>query len=538
MGNGIILSPTTVLKSRLKAERVNLVLMLLGFAPLLVLFFTSLWNRSTYQFFPLALVGSGLLGWRVIKEQEILLTPARLPSIRLLSLTVVLLFLLAYVAWSPWLLFVAFLAALMALLWGMGGKPLLLAFLPALLVLLAILPPPFSFDQTITLWLRSLAMSVCCSLLDCFQVNYARDGNTMQLPGKQLFVEEACSGINSFILCNVLCLFWLLWQRRPLLWLVLALPVTSLFVILGNIIRITSGAVAYFFWRFDLLSGWKHETFGLFLLLSYCALIWSLEQLLVFLFFSVTSRARVAKGPPPPPSPSPAVLPAVLPAVEKPLPSLFGFGYVGGVLLLICLSSAAYRLHHLGAPKVIHELTNFRVASDFKLTLPQKLGDWERLNEGGGDLGLIETLGVHSVRWRFQYSGVLVGIAVDYPLDGFHDVAMCYRAGGWQVLSESKLLNVNTGEDLHGLKLMMQQSLRQGEVFQSVVDAQGAWLAPTSGFDSRFDVSQTTGFRIQLVVQSYAPLSAVSETSILALFVEARKLLIPQIVGEISKSKN
>ena len=529
MGNGIILSPAADFKSKLKAERVNLVLILLGFVPLLSIFLIQLWGRSTYQFFPLALVGAGLLAWRVIKEEKIFLSAAKLLSIRLFSLSAVILFLLSYWIWSPWLSFIAFLATLIALLWGLGGKSLLLTFVPALLMVLAILPPPFNWDQTLTLWLRSVAMDVCSALLDCFDVTFVRDGNTLQLPGKVLFVEEACSGINSFILCNVVCLFWLLWQRRPLRWLLLAMPATSLFVILGNIIRITTGAVGYFYWQVDLLTGWKHEVFGLVLLLGYCGLIWSLDQLLVFLNCPITAqRSRV-------------VFPIVDPVtfcLESPSRASFPMrsSVFGLVYILVGLGSTAIHFRHMSSQQIRIALSDFKTTRLITLSLPQKIDGWERINNDSGDRATVATLAVHSIIWRFQRDGIIISIAVDYPLDGFHNVRICYEGNGWTVASENRLLDSQTHEDLHAVELALDQKLHHAVVYHSVIDEQGKWLEQASSFDSRFVVKQVTGFRIQLVIESYAALASDQTTAAKSLFFQARTLLVPQIIDEIRKT--
>ena len=527
MGNGIILSPAAALKSRLKAERLNLALMLMGFAPLLFLFFSSLWNRPAYQFFPLAFVGFGLLAHRALTEFPI---PFTYETPRVLFIIVGLLCSAACFLWSPWLAYFSFVLALAAVLWRVGGKKFLLALVPGLLLLLTVLPPPFSGDQKLTLWLRSLAMDVCAALLDCFQIVFARDGNTLLLPKKTLLVEEACSGINSFILCNVLCLFWFLWQRRPWLWLLLAMPVTSLFVVLGNIVRITAGALAFSWFQIDLLSGWKHETFGLILLLGYCGLILSLEQLLLFL-----NRSHAFKAAPARPASLSSLSPLDL-ASPGGQPISWLFRFAGVYLLVISLSCLAVQLHRMGKQQLVHHLSEFKVSREFHLSLPKNMDGWERINQDNGDLGLVETLGVHSTRWRFQNGGLTAGVAVDYPLDGFHNVAVCYSGNGWKTISEVKVLQSETREDLHAIRLKLQQDLRHGLVFHCVVNERGAWLERYGEFDSRFAVSQPTGFRIQLVINTYAELSPQDEHAALAFFLQARKLLVPQIVAEVQKN--
>ena len=534
MGNGIIVHPAHVLKSRFKADWVNLSLAILGFLPLLVLFFLFLWGRATYQFFPLALVGVGMLVGRVLKQTEISYTAESLRNKRLIGLLTIALFFGANYLWSPWLAFVAFLTGLVAVFWVVGGRSLLRSFAPALLLLVAIVPPPFGWDQQLTLWLRSVAMHVCSSLLDCLNISFAKDGNTLQLPEKTLFVEEACSGINSFILCNVFCLFWILWQRRPLWWLLLALPVTSLFVMLGNIIRITVGAAGFYFWRVDLLNGWRHETFGLVLLLIYCSLILSLDQLLVFINRPVSSRSLRPIGPA-----SKPVVPAVGPApADVQGGSVLGFRFCGVLIAIIGLAAGAIHVRHMSSQQLISILSSFKASREFKLSLPQKIGRWERINGDTGDLAMVETMGVHSIAWHFRSEAIVVALAVDYPLDGFHNVSVCYQGNGWGVVSEAELKQHDTSELLHTIKLTLKKPLRHGVVFHSVVNEQGTWIDAPSSFETRLDYQKKqTGFRVQLFLESYAPLSVAEESAVEQLFFEARALLVPQIVDEVNKTR-
>ena len=44
-----------------------------------------------------------------------------------------------------------------------------------------------------------MAVGASSALLDCLHVPHLMDGNTLQLLGKKLLVEEACSRVNSFV---------------------------------------------------------------------------------------------------------------------------------------------------------------------------------------------------------------------------------------------------------------------------------------------------------------------------------------------------
>ncbi len=528
MGTGMTHSPADTLVARIKANRVNLFLAALGFTPLLWVFFCLSWHRPAYQFFPLALVAAAMLAWRAVKQTGKTVASGNLWITRLLALATGVVCLLANILWSPWLGYIAFLLGMAAALWELGGKPLLKAFAPAGLMLLTILPPPLGWDQTLTLWLRSVAVDTSSALLDWLRVTHVQDGNTIQLPGKTLLMEEACSGINSFILCNAFCLFWVLWQRRPLGWLLPALPATSLFVMLGNVIRITGGAMGFYYWQVNLLSGWQHETFGLLLLLVYCSLILSWDQLLVFLTQSASSPSAVQGGKASPP-------------VAMPLPDrldsgpVFGFKFAGTFFVVMGIGFFATHLFG-GGRHGLAALPNFSSPRELKLSLPSSLAGWQRINSNAGDQALVKTLGVHSISWRFQREGIEAVVAVDYPLDGFHNVKHCYINNGWRAMAEEELFLPQSHEDLHAIKLTLEQSIRHAVVYHSVMDERGAWLSAPKAVASRFTAPPQAGYRVQLITGGYSPLSGAAAAASQELFFQARQTLVPQLVGQLGKS--
>jgi exosortase len=528
------------LGSRIKANRVHLLLAALGFTPLLWDFFALAWKRPAYQFFPMALVAAALLARRAAPPAGLPVAPGTPGVNRWLVLAAVLVCLGANALWSPWLAFAAVLLGLAAVLWGLGGRPLLRAWTPAGLMLLAIMPPPLHLDERLTVWLRSVAVQASGGLLDWLGVTFVQDGNTLQLPGKTLFVEEACSGINSFVLCNVFCLFLCLWRRRPVWWLPPALFAASLFVVLGNVLRITLCTAADFFWHQDLLAGWRHETLGLVLLLGYCGLILSFDQCLVWLFPSGAAPAlwpdprRVKKAPP-------ASARALPPAPARPL---LGFKLTGVFFAVLGLGVFAAHLL-LGRDQVLMPMPGLHASPVLKLSLPDRLAGWQRINPVSGDQSLVRTAGVHSDSWHFQRDGAQAMVAVDYPLDGFHNVKICYVDNGWRVQAEEALVNPRSHEDLHALRLTLYQDIRHALVFHSVLDQRGDWLCGQLTLSGRFvytgqilsgslvNSAPPTGYRIQLITGGYAPISAATAAAARDLFFQARQVLVPQITARL-----
>ncbi len=525
------------LTRRIKANWQILMLAALGFAPMVGLFFVMSWGRPSYQFFPMAIIAAAMLAWRALETPITTEASGSLKVSRWLGLTTMALFLAACFLWSPWLGYAAFLAGVVAAVWSLGGLALLKRLGPAIIMLLTILPPPLNGDQTLTVWLRHIAVSTSSALLDWLQVIHAQDGNTLLLPGKTLLVEEACSGINSFILCNAFCLFWGLWQNRPLLWWLLAMLATSCFVVLGNILRITIGAAAYYYRHVDLLSGWKHETLGLVLLLGYAGLILSWDQLLVFLTDSGQRSDQVPpdKAAAAPPEVAPEAAPA---DAATPLTPVLGFKFLGLALAVVGLGSFA--IHGVMAGRHgVAALPSLKTVRQLDFSMPATFAGWQRNNADTGDAAWVQTLGVRSSDWSFRHDNISATVAVDYPLDGFHNVKNCYTGNGWQVLGETELLNPADKTDLHAIRLDLQKSIQYALVLHSVVDAHGNWLSAPLNVSSRFSETlgpPQTGYRVQLIVTGYAPPSAKTQADCIEFFLQARKFLVQQLLEQLQKS--
>jgi exosortase len=521
-----------------KSARTGLLLAGLGFilalAPLLRVFFCELWARSAYQFFPMALGAAGMLAWRAWRELDGQFTPGSRRGMNLLVGVTVMVGVAGNILWSPWLGMLALLLVLATLVWSLGGRRAVTTFGPALLMLACILPPPLGGDMDLTLWLRSVSVKTSSGLLDLLQIVHVLHGNTILLPGKALLVEEACSGINSVVLCGAFCLFWTFWQRQSLIRLLILLPATCSFVVLGNVLRITVGAALNYYQQVDLLTGRPHEVFGLVLLLVYCGLILSLDQLLTFLAHPAkrsAESARISIGVSP--------LPAIPSAPGKPVQAqLLGFKLAGWFVGVVGIGALATRLIFSGN-QANNTLPIAVVPRDIKLSLPATVGDWQRGDTNSGTLKLTETLGVRSILWRFQRGEIEAVVAVDYPLAGFHNVKICYQNNGWLVKAEDAISSRQNDVDLHAFSLILERSPGYAVVCYSVVNEQGQWLSPPvrnnilwERFFGASPADFQTGYRIQVLIGCYAPLSAATVGDAQELFLQVRQLLVQQLVAQ------
>ncbi|HEU5169931.1 MAG TPA: exosortase/archaeosortase family protein [Gemmatimonadales bacterium] len=150
-------------------------------------------------------------------------------------------------------------AGLTVFAWGFGQ--LRRWWLPATLLVLSI-PLPALVTNALALPLQFKASSMGAALLDWRHVPVRLAGNVIQLPGRQLFVTEACSGLRSLTaLLSLGVLIGGLWLRSVpgrVLILLLAVPVA----IIVNALRVFLTGFLVYFVDPKLGEGFMHLTEG------------------------------------------------------------------------------------------------------------------------------------------------------------------------------------------------------------------------------------------------------------------------------------
>ena len=180
----------------------------------------------------------------------------------------------AYIADSPWLAYLSvhrsdneLLSGNLAhwrvpYLWGVWLLPWL------------VVPLPFGRDQMLITMLQRGSSQVSSIVLDWFRVPHLMEGNTLILPDKQFFVDEACSGIVSVMSIIACAVIYGVWRNRPPLHLVLLASAGVGWATLMNVVRISVIAIAYHWSGVDWSSGTPHEILGLLIfLITFVALV-------------------------------------------------------------------------------------------------------------------------------------------------------------------------------------------------------------------------------------------------------------------------
>lgn len=310
----------------------------------------------------------------------------------------------------------------------------------------------------------------------------------IELPGQRLLVEEACSGINSFLFVTAFCLFYLFWRRRGFRVFLFCLPSALAFVVTGNVLRISLGAWLQFSFGIDILSGWKHELQSILLVVAYVVLVISLESL-----FPRRAQRPAATVPA---DPGASQQNPVFPIWLRLVVVLFAaLGLIASVQAWTKSRETAEPLRAAGS----------HLPPGAAFSLPDRIGDWTRAEDGPAKVSTIESLGLSTTVWNFRRPGLQAVVAFDYPIWRYHDVAECYLRNGWEIASRDIVVPDSPAPPRFQLKMAKQSGLR-GTLWFATINEKGEWIdRATVRHDliSRlglFDSAGETTYRVQLLL--------------------------------------
>jgi len=486
-------------------------------------YYARLWWLPHYQFFPLALVGACMLARRSSHG------PAGdvRDGVWVGWITAGLLSLAAANAFnSPWLTMISALLVVSAWLYGRGGTSAILWQIPALVMVLTTLRPPLNLDHTLVTKLQAATTRISSATLDVLGVTHVTQGNVIEIPGQSLFVEEACSGINSLFSILACTLFYLLWTRRHgFVWFFLLLS-APLWVLAANACRVVLTVVLQSRWEIAADTGWLHDFLGFAAFALAVLLLFATERLLTF-YSAVLLRRRSS----PPATPSGTSVPAraapdVMRATRWRVPA--------GVALLLLLGQVptiARQGRDFSA--AIRGLTPAELGLEF---LPQKQGYWSRQGFERIDRARRSDSGEHSQVWKYAGSAERVIVSLDYPFLGWHELSECYAVQGWHL--EMREAREATADQPPYVELTLSNPAtgRYGKVWFALFAREGRFLSPTStdpleDLQTRF-ATQLRGlslwgggeerdlpsYQTQLFLETYGPPSANAVTAGRTLF--------------------
>ncbi len=202
-----------------------------------------------------------------------------------LMILVVVTFAAAFWLNSPWLGYLSFVSSLLLL----GRNVPNLA--SSILLLLILLPLPFSFDSEVVHSLQRISSRGASSLMDAVGIRHLMAGNVLEVADRRFFVEEACSGIGSVFLLLSSAAVYAAWKQLRLIVTVPLLCAAVGWAVAANTFRIFVVAWAHVERGIDLSAGIYHDGLGSLTYLLALLLLILTEQFLLFIFDPISNIA-------------------------------------------------------------------------------------------------------------------------------------------------------------------------------------------------------------------------------------------------------
>ena len=255
--------------------------------PTLIPYFYEMWgsenDRQWYRYFPFVFVAViALVHGRWDKR---FYPPRTSLHWSMVAVGLVLLFASALLQF-PWFAAVGFFliaSVCVTVMRGPRDSSLIVLAVP----LMMLVQLPFNTGKELVLYLQRITTFLASVMLDFCGAPHAVSGNSIQLSERNLFVAEACSGIQSvFTLAFLACLLIAFYRRR--IWLVpIYLVISLILAVSANVIRVTIVALGDVWFEHDLATGWRHEMVGYFALTIAVGFMLSFDQLIVTMLHRV-----------------------------------------------------------------------------------------------------------------------------------------------------------------------------------------------------------------------------------------------------------
>ncbi len=511
-------------------------LFFLAFIPTLLIQGNQLWSRPHYQFFPLAILGAAALAmraWHRLGNED--LSPRSPRTVKTLLFVSLGLLILGIALHTGWFGGVSLLILITALL-SMGGPKLFRVMIPSLLMLSLLIYPPLHLDRDLVLWLRHFAIWASGGLLDVLHVPHFVFGNTIEIRGHKLLVEEACSGINSVFFIGAASLFYGLWRERHWRRIASLLAAAFSFVLLGNVIRIAAGAFLKYRFEIDILTGWKHETAGLIIFSTALGLVWNFDRLMFEFFAPLPARNAKTAQPAKPEQAPPLRPPDIVGRIASAFPSktligsaivFAGIGILHGALMLT---------EHGPVMFAFRNFPGLKPSATF--SMPELIDGWVKTtNTQAGPIEREISLDgkpLHSRQWAYQKGRMLLWLSLDYPYADRHDLTICYKLKGWDFNRSADFDSVNVPSVIE--LDMMQKPLKNGYLTFTQFLGNGRWFTGPLGRRFADRVGHGPVYQLQAVVVRTDSLTDQEKVMVRSFFQEAKKQLSRQVTAQIERN--
>jgi exosortase len=410
--------------------------------PLLALYLRSVWRQEQYQYVPFLLVSIAWLAWARIPGN--IVYPNSLASKMLFGLSILAL-LIGNFLLSPWSIAVSF--VLFASSFLVSHQVGYLS-IPLLLMIRA----PRGYDALLVTWLQGITTRISSFMLDLFSVPHLVQGNVIELADRELFVAEACSGVQSAFTIAFISLFVIVWHRRPLVLIPLYLLISLMWAVICNTLRVTVIAIAAAYAQVDLSTGFVHDLIGYAALVIAILLTLSTDVLLSLLFRPILGDGAWEENPialvwnwmfandtPPEPDVNSEgsidrVVDTGVSVIEsgKKRYAMIMIASVALLSLFPFLARATFSTRASNPDGNLLIDPSSSILDGLSPAVRIKFSDSMR---NGRD----PRLGMHADQWAIAYSDLAGTIVFSQPYPEWHNLNICYTGSGWVVLSSQYL---------------------------------------------------------------------------------------------------
>ena len=503
-----------------------------GLLPFLVKYCRAMWYQSLYQYFPFLLAAVFGLAYTRFDRR------IRLPShwfSKYATLLAMIAMMAAAVLASSWLGAIAFSLATAGFLssqFSRSGRSLGYLAVPMLMFIRA----PLLGTYTVMHRLQGVTTKLASIFLDVFGVIHYNKGHTIELVTKSLFVAEACSGVQSlFTMCFLTLLLWA-YRQRPYALVPVYLVFAFFFAVVGNVIRVTSIAVAEAWFTLDLTEGVVHELVGYAALAIAAGMMASLDHVLGLApgmdrthqqhgdsqRFSASSIAKTYKE---------ETVTSVKTANSDGVQQNGDFDFQDSfnrlttpakTCVIASLACGAAMLSWMllrgtdTRPIVARDAVLFEPNASFLsgLDAPIQVVNHEHRRDTHADRNARH--GMNSDAWQCGINATKGQFVLSQPYMGWHELTICYRGLDWQLVSRTPTVP-SSGSDPIVVANFVNESGQYGSLFFTAVDSDGS-IPRAPGFSS---ISRSLAPLEPLIFDDFAELTGSAQTIMLQYWVVA-----------------
>jgi exosortase len=420
--------------------------------PLLSLYY-SLLGVSHFQHFPLLLIAGVVFAYRNIKQDGFEYIGELSTRTMLWLSSAILLTAVVFVLPSRWMAAPAAFCWLIAVITYLGGPELRATLSAPMWFALALVPPPFVMATWFIQKLQSVATSIASYWLDYFDIYHYTTGVSILTPNSSYLVKDACSGIQSVFAAIALGVFYGAMRRYRVARFLLLLTQLVFWVLVANALRVFLIMYMKERYQIDLVDGWAHEMVGAVTFMLGLALAMSFDHLSRFLVPLYEPEELIVEENAVAPANAPVAAASEEVAAEAPAFALLEYvparivSYSVLGLILVASSACVAALYKFEVPQLkivtIKDLVDQCVLDFSQIDeemMPQQLNGWSQVGYEKEEREEDSTFGgMVSYRWQYMHpDGRRVVLSIDGPYDNWHDLSVCYRQVGWEMVSTDR----------------------------------------------------------------------------------------------------